>query len=702
MSYVAYEDITSPNEVVEHIAEYVKSKGYTVVQDYADDNDIYGGSITDGKKLVFKDKTDNYYINLRSCNGYQIFGSGDENYQDTLDAKNFKDKELRGVGMTVSEGYSSSTRWYNQYRVPNKFKTQELLGTYMPVPLFDEGAIAEVAEPTPVPRPEEVAEPTIPSYPPRPVAPTMPNPVVAIMSLNQSAADIKRGKLINGYVPTSEMRMATYLLEDTVYKGGFSISFRFVANVNHRIDNQLFLLDFPSLNIDNTKLALDGSNIYLADANHLEDIGALTVDERFNLIYAVLLKLKSNQGEFVVSVPISNTRSEYRAVSAVPGALDQYFYISHPFGGLSPVADKNFNKTLNYIDYYPDGYNPNLSPDVQTRLRLPIVAVSEDGYLTKFADTVKKEEKYIDLKAQYDADIVAYNNEVKQINDQYAQDIQAYDAYLQELARYNSYLEQLNLYNNYLSKLDEIKYKYTLFCNEVKNDGGTESTLIFSLMKSKGDWFQVSHLVVGNIDKYDVWTGGIFFSGSANRYNMKVANKLYSNSAKTLDSNIYPILSSGKDTNTFLRIDIDNAPSDSRGNIRWASSGEDNITGKKLSLTIRTGNGTIPYGNGEIPHFYYLQSHSRLDSGRNVNTLNCITLNLPIFMAVSVDPDDLQNYAAVGEVRGVYFISMFNLQTSSVYTINRPDSTESCQGFSVGRRRGHYGFDGISILQQDD
>ena len=57
LSYVAYEDITSPNEVVKHIAEYVRNKGYTIVQDYADDNDIYGGSITDGKKLVFKDKT---------------------------------------------------------------------------------------------------------------------------------------------------------------------------------------------------------------------------------------------------------------------------------------------------------------------------------------------------------------------------------------------------------------------------------------------------------------------------------------------------------------------------------------------------------------------------------------------------------------------------------------------------------------------
>ena len=517
-----------------------------------------------------------------------------------------------------------------------------------------------------------------------------------------NAADIKRGKLINGYVPTAEMRIETSLFVDPNFKGMTTISFRFLAQVGHRIDKDVFLLDFPSLNIDNTKLRLNGSDIVMVDANHLEDMETLTVDEQFNLLYAILLKLKSNQGEFVVQVPISDYELEDKVVSAVPGALDQYFRVFRPTDDVSDVVDKNFNSTLDYIDYYPDGYNPNLSVYVQTHIRLFTSAVLGDRYLTKFADSVKKEEEYVDLQAKYEADIVAYDNEVKQINDQYAQDIQAYNTYLQELARYNSYLEQLNLYNNYLSKLDEIKYKYTLFCNEVKNDDGTESTLIFSLMKSKGDWFQVSHLVVGNIDKYDVWNGGIFFSGSATRYNMKVANKLYSNSAKTLDSNIYPVLSSGKDTNTFLRIDIDNATSDVRGNIRWASSGEDNITGKKLSLTIRTGNGTIPYGNGEIPHFYYLQSHSRLDSGRNVNILNCITLNLPIFMAVSVDPDDLQNYAAVGEVRGVYFVSMFNLQTSSVYTINRPTSTESCQGFSVGRRRGNYGYDGISILQQDD
>jgi hypothetical protein len=74
---------------------------------------------------------------------------------------------------------------------------------------------------------------------------------------------------------------------------------------------------------------------------------------------------------------------------------------------------------------------------------------------------------------------------------------------------------------------------------------------------------------------------------------------------------------------------------------------------------------------------------------------------MPIFAAVLVDPDELNNYAAAGEVLGVYFVSMYNIQTSSVYEINYPSSNDTCQAFSVGKRRGVYGFDGISIKQMD-
>ena len=689
MSYVAYEDITSPNEVVNHIAEYVRNKGYTIVQDYADDNDIYGGSITDGKKLVFKDKTGNYYINLRSCNGYQIFGSGDESYQDTLNANSFKDESLMGVGMTVSEGYSSTTRWYNQYRVPNKFKTNELLGVYMPVPSIGEGDIEKVPMPEKVQKPDDTQEPVIPSYPSKPVAPTGVSQAIGYQDLTESVNDLVNLKLSDGYYKEGS--------KWTVTDGGsfFNIKCTGIDHLHEIIPNGKKIIN----NGETYELVLYGSvfGIEKVDGNYYPKDS----EEALNSFFEGIRKLNNREGYICLNKNISETNIVYKLYTVE----EFYSYISteiipprngaitNPFCIYLP-NDTYSKRTPEEIYYFPDGPKGIILHVWTGFLR--------SSFISSTLHSVRDKDEYTEKEEQYNADIVAYNNTVQKINAQYAQDIQAYKVYLQELARYNSYLEQLNLYNDYLHKLDEIRYKYTLFCNEVKNDGGTESTLIFSLMKSKGDWLQVSHLVVGNVDKYDVWNGGVFFSGSANRYNMKVANKLYYNSAKTLDSNIYPVLSSGKDTNTFLRIDIDNAPSYDRGNIRWASSGEDNITGKKLSLTIRTGNGTIPYGNGEIPHFYYLQSHSRLDSGRNVNTLNCITLNLPIFMAVSVDPDELQNYAAVGEVRGVYFISMFNLQTSSVYTINRPDSTESCQGFSVGLRRGNYGYDGISILQQKD
>ena len=343
-------------------------------------------------------------------------------------------------------------------------------------------------------------------------------------------------------------------------------------------------------------------------------------------------------------------------------------------------------------------------------------------------------QQYMDDLAQYDEEYAeysvlkdAYDAEVADILASYQALLDAYNAYLVDQANYDQYLSLLAEYNAYLQRLEDSKNKFTLFCNEVLDPADEYiSTITFSLLKTNDTYYQVSHLIVGNLIKYDKWTGGIIFSGSANRYNMIPANYLYKHD-KTSDRVVFPVLSSGKETNTFLRINIDNAPENTRGNILWASSGQDNITGKPLSLPIRTGNGVVvnktvgstlskedgstwtvsvgngntPYGNGEVPHYYFMQSHQRLDSGRNVNTLNCITINMPIFAAVLVDPDELNNYAAAGEVLGVYFVSMYNIQTSSVYEINYPSSNDTCQAFSVGKRRGVYGFDGISIKQMD-
>ena len=239
------------------------------------------------------------------------------------------------------------------------------------------------------------------------------------------------------------------------------------------------------------------------------------------------------------------------------------------------------------------------------------------------------------------------------------------------------------------------QFTYTLYCNNVTLP---TDTIVFSLVKedSPNNYNQCAHLIYADLERYDSWTGGALFSGSATRDMVKTCYHCFDESI-TADSCILPVLSSGVTSNTFVRVDIDSAVLSSRGNIRWASSGTDNVTGKLLSLPIRVGTTS----NGDIPNYWYLQSHSRLDWGRNINTLNGVTVNMPIFASVLVDPDVLMNYAPLGSVSGVYFVSMLNMQTRGTYEISYPNSNSLCQVFSMGKRRGAYGFDGISIRQID-
>ena len=46
MSFVVYKDLKTPNEVLEKMTVYIKSKGYSVVEDLKDDYDIYDGTVT--------------------------------------------------------------------------------------------------------------------------------------------------------------------------------------------------------------------------------------------------------------------------------------------------------------------------------------------------------------------------------------------------------------------------------------------------------------------------------------------------------------------------------------------------------------------------------------------------------------------------------------------------------------------------------
>lgn len=246
-------------------------------------------------------------------------------------------------------------------------------------------------------------------------------------------------------------------------------------------------------------------------------------------------------------------------------------------------------------------------------------------------------------------------------------------------------------------------FTYSLYCNNVT--GQNADTLVFTIMKENDTFRQCAHIVIGQLLPYGEWTGGAFFSASATRDMLNTCWECFTHKMDA-DKYILPVLCSGEKTNTFFRMDIDAAPTSARGFIFWASSGVDNLTGKRLSLPIRLNVNSDTYSvstsNGRIPNYSVLQSTGMFDWGRNINTLNCLTINLPIYFAVQIDPDGLNVYASAGQVLGVYFVCTLNMQTAGTYKLNYPSNIDICQIFPMGKRRGTYGFDGISIKQEQD
>lgn len=237
---------------------------------------------------------------------------------------------------------------------------------------------------------------------------------------------------------------------------------------------------------------------------------------------------------------------------------------------------------------------------------------------------------------------------------------------------------------------------FTLYCNHVTTPS---ETFVFTLYDTV--YKSCQHLIFGYISKMDTWTGGAFFSGSYNSYSLSASAYSLVNAI----NGTMPVMStSSYGGNTFLRINIDEAPA--RNNIYWASSGKNNssdaiqcYTGKQLALPLRYGNALTDSWRPRIPHYGNIQSLSTTDPGVNSNTLNCITVNMPFFMAVKVDPDSLNQYATVGTASGIFFVSVNNMGSGTIYEISYPTSGSTQQVFSMSRRRGAYGFDGISITQ---
>lgn len=210
------------------------------------------------------------------------------------------------------------------------------------------------------------------------------------------------------------------------------------------------------------------------------------------------------------------------------------------------------------------------------------------------------------------------------------------------------------------------------------------------------------HLAVGQLNKVGDWDGGVIFSGSRNSYNMFTQSAAFEPDQIELES--APLFCMATEANTFLRADIDGAPTRNPP-VFWAHSGSTAVsanhccTGKQMGLPVKKQEVKGAAWEPRIPDYTFLQSQAMLDSGRDVNTLNCISVNEPMTVHVLVDPDELRNFSPVGYIEGVYFISLKNVAASQIYEINYPASGQRHQVFPYTRRRGVYGYDGFSVKQ---
>ncbi len=238
----------------------------------------------------------------------------------------------------------------------------------------------------------------------------------------------------------------------------------------------------------------------------------------------------------------------------------------------------------------------------------------------------------------------------------------------------------------------------------IRSDGAAPLKAYFNHITSPSEMIILSvelfpgfyqHMAVGEIQKIGNWTGGTLYSASCS------SSKMFPTSFAqgTLEATCGHLFGVNADSNTYLRANIDAAPL-RIPEVLWAGCAPSTgfgYTGKRIALSVVNASAlaTMP----KIPHYGYLQSQNSSDPGRNVNTLNCISVNLPIAIYVLRDPDGLENYSQCGYVPGVYCISTRNVAPSSVYSVDYPSSGVNYQAFPQTIRGGLFGYDGLSIKQ---
>lgn len=243
---------------------------------------------------------------------------------------------------------------------------------------------------------------------------------------------------------------------------------------------------------------------------------------------------------------------------------------------------------------------------------------------------------------------------------------------------------------------------YELFCNFTTKPAisaiFTIKEVINNQSTDKKDVAVYQHLAFGLLQKAGNWTGGMFISGSRSSYKMFIATP---NVPDNVDVDSNEMFAMSVNPSFLVQGEVDSAPLMDKPILWWSAGPEkgEMSTGKILASTLT--NHEYLLSVPKVPHYGYIQSQNPTDYGRNVNTLNCISVNLPIALFVQRDPNLLMNFSFVGYIPNAYAISMRCLAPEKMYEINYPKSGNLHQVFPHVIKYGKRGYDGISILQEN-
>ena len=122
----------------------------------------------------------------------------------------------------------------------------------------------------------------------------------------------------------------------------------------------------------------------------------------------------------------------------------------------------------------------------------------------------------------------------------------------------------------------------------------------------------------------------------------------------------------------------------------------------------------------ELPTYKNIISKSTVDQGRSVNTLNGISLVMPIYIMVLRDPKVLNSYSSIGFTEFVSYVNMLHLSSGSTHPIefSLTNTVGDYQSFALYRRRidvrylniepnrtqrlGFNGYNGLAVKQFEE